>query len=448
MKSQVSGRREFLKQGALGATGALLAPSFLAAAADTDAAKPALLGGKPLRTASFSRWPQLHDGDNAAWQEVLEARGWCRLNGKNVSNFEEVYAELLGARHCLATANGTSALIASLNGVGVGAGDEVLVPPYTFVATVNAVLLQHALPVFVDTDRETFQMDAEKAEAAITGETRCMIPVHLGGNAPDMDKFMSISEARDIPVIEDACQSHLGEWRGKCFGTVGKTGCFSFQVTKNLSGGEGGAVLTDDEDLFKDMFSFHTNGRPWDRSIGFNYTRNGTNIRMTEFQGCLLLRQLLHLEAQSQTREQNAAYLTSMLGEIPGIYPAKMHEGCTRNAYHLYMFRLDSEAFDGLGRDRFLEALRAEGIPCSPGYAPLTKEPFLRRALESRGFQRVFGEQRIKQYFDELACPENDRLCGEAVWFTQNMLIGPRSDMDEIAGAITKIRQHAKDLIA
>ncbi len=344
-------------------------------------------------------------------------------------------------------ANGTSALIASLNALGVCPGDEVLVPPYTFVATINAVLLQYALPVFVDTDPETFQMDASKAEELITERTTAMIPVHLGGNVVDMDTLLAVSKKRNVPIIEDACQAHLAEWRGKRVASLGDTGCFSFQVTKNLCSGEGGAMLTDREDLIERAGSFHTNGRPWQATSGFSYVRNGSNLRMTEFQGALLLEQLNQVEAQSQVRERNAAHLTKRLEAIPGIHPEKAYEGTTRNAYHLYMFRYDTDAFGGLSRDRFREALGAEGIPNSLGYTPLNEQPFLKETLYTRGFLYIYGKEAIDGYFERMACPQNARLCTQSIWFTQNMLLGPQRDMDDIADAIEKIHGNAKELM-
>jgi dTDP-4-amino-4,6-dideoxygalactose transaminase len=176
--------------------------------------------------------------------------------------------------------------------------------------------------------------------------------------------------------------------------------------------------------------------------------QNGANLRMTEFQGALLLEQLTRVEAQSRIREENAAHLTKRLEAIPGIHPAKTYEGTTRNAYHLYMFRFDPEGFAGLSRDRFREALRAEGIPNSPGYTPLNEMPFLKETLYSRGYLNVYGKNDIDAYFERNNCPENDRLCTEGVWFFQSMLLGPRSDMDDIADAIERIHAHAKELTA
>jgi dTDP-4-amino-4,6-dideoxygalactose transaminase len=291
-------------------------------------------------------------------------------------------------------------------------------------------------------------MDARKLRAAITERTTAILPVHLGGGACDLDTILTVAGEHRIPVVEDACQAHLAEWHGKKVGTLGATGCFSFQASKNLNCGEGGAVLTNDPELAEKCYAFHNNCRGRG-TAGYDFTylgSRGANLRLTEFQGALLQAQMTRLEAQSRTREQNAAHLTQLLREIPGIAPAKIHDGCTRNAYHLYMFRYDSRAFAGLPRSRFLEALNAEGIPCSPGYSPLNEEPFIQATLKTRAFQRLYPPDLLANWADRTACPANRRLCSEAVWFTQNMLLGPRADMDHIAEAIRKIQLHASDL--
>ena len=425
---------------------------ILAAAATTGlaaraaaTAKPALLGGKPVRSAAFPSWPMIEENDERQWMDVLKSKRWNRVGGSYVQQFEKMWAEQLGAKHCLATANGTTSLFLSLNALGIGPGDEVIVPPYTFVATVNAVLLQHALPVFVDTDPETFQIDARKIEAAITPRTRCILPVHLGGSVADMDTILALGRKHKIPVVEDACQSPLAEWRHKKVSTLGDLGCFSFQASKNLNAGEGGAVLTNDSELYKLCMSFHNNGRG-DIGSGLQYVRNGCNLRMTEFQGALLLSQWKRVEEQARTREQNAAYLTKMLQEIPGIHPARMYEGCTRNAYHLYMLRYDAKQFGNLPRKRFLEAMRAEGIPSDGGYTPLNKEPFLKYTLDSRAYRTIYPSAQIAEYMERNNCPANDQLCQEAVWFYQTMMLGSRSDMEQIVEAVRKIQGNAGTL--
>ncbi len=436
-------RRRFL--GAMSAAGAAigLGPRTSSASADEPLA---VLGGKPVRNRPFSSWPLIEENDERAWMDVLKKRGWCRLNGDYVKRFEERWGETLRAKHCVAVANGTSALLTSLAALGVGPGDEVIVPPYTFVATINAVLLHHALPVFVDTDPETFQIDATKLEAAITERTTCVLPVHMGGAPADLDAILAIAAKHKLPVLEDACQAHLAEWKNRKLSTLGDLGCFSFQVSKNLSSGEGGAILTSNDNLAEQCRSFQNNGRDI-AAGGSTVIRNGANLRMTEFQAALLLEQFTRVDEQSRRREQNAAYLTELLKGIPGISPARTYEGCTRNAYHLYMFRYDSSQFDDLPRAKFLKALHAEGIPCSAGYQPLDQEAFLKNTIASRGFGAIYSPQRISEYFERTRCPANEKLCEVAVWFTQNMLLGPKSDMDEIADAIRKTKKQASNYV-
>ena len=170
---------------------------------------------------------------------------------------------------------------------------------------------------------------------------------------------------------------------------------------------------------------------------------HGCNLRMTEFQGALLLSQMERLEKQAQTREQNAKYLSKMLSEIAGIQPSRMYDGCTRNAYHIYMFRYDAATFEGLPRKQFLRALNAEGIPCSPGYRPLNKDPFLKNTFATRAFRAIYSDREIGDWEERNQTPENDKLCEEAVWMGQSRLLGSRSDMEQVAEAVRKIQRHA-----
>jgi perosamine synthetase len=453
--SQAISRRSFLGTAAgaaavsragrsVSASSGTSGPAVFAAGVD----KPARLGGPPVRSAPFPSWPVFDEREEKALVEVLNSRKWYRGNGQTVSRFEEAYARLTGARHCIAIANGTSALFASLAALDVGPGDEVILSTYTFIATLNAVFLQHALPIFVDTDPETQQMDARKLEAAITDRTAAIIPVHLGGNACDLDAIMEISLRRKVPVIEDACQAHLAEWKGRKLGTLGATGCFSFQASKHLNSGEGGAILSNDDEVAARCYAFHDNARarrPKGHGSPYHGCR-GANLRLTEMQAGLLLAQMTRLEEQSKTREQNAQYLTTQLREIPGILPARMYDGCTRNAYHLYMLRYQPERFAGLPRAKFLQALQAEGIPFSGGYSPLNKEAYVRETLGSKAYTRIYPPEVLTGWEERTRCPANDRLCEEAVWFTQTMLLGPRQDMDDIVAAIRKIHSFATDL--
>jgi dTDP-4-amino-4,6-dideoxygalactose transaminase len=408
---------------------------------------PAVLGGTPVRTEPFPSWPVTGDLEEQAILNVLRSGKWGRGVGSEVGRFEQEYARLTGAKHCLAAANGTSALLIALHALDVQPGDEVIVPPYTFVATINAVIAMGALPVFVDSDARTFQIDATKIEAAISPRTVAIVPVHLGGNAADLDAILAVANKHKVAVVEDACQAHLAEWKGRKVGTLGTLGCFSFQASKNLNSGEGGAVLTNDDAAIERCYAFHNNGRRRNTAgSDFSYRARGLNLRLTEFQAALLLSQMTRLEKQTATREKNAEYLTTQLKQIAGIAPAEQYSGCTRNAYHLYMFRYDSSQFGGLPRAKFLRALSAEGIPASGGYSPLNKEPFLENTVSSRGYKRIYDEKTLARWRDQNRCPTNDRLCSEAVWLTQTMLLGPRADMDSIVGAIRKIQAHAPQL--
>src|SRR5437667_5223809 len=224
--------------------------------------KPALLGGKPVRTEPFPAWPVFDQSEEQILLDTVRSGHWFRGSGKNVHQFEAAYAQLMGAKFCVGTSSGTTALVTSLNALGVGPGAEVILPPYTFVACVNAILMLNALPVFVDTDPETFQIDARKIEPAITERTAAVMPVHLGGNVADLDAILSIARKHRLPVVEDACQAHLAEWRHRKAGTCGDTGCFSFQASKNLTAGEGGAILTADGALAEKCFAATNNSRP------------------------------------------------------------------------------------------------------------------------------------------------------------------------------------------
>ncbi len=448
-------RRRFLEAGTAagslarsiaigGVSGLAVSPQARAGVSD----KPALLGGTPVKSDAFPGWPVFDASDENAVVDVVRSGHWGRGGSKKVLAFEQQFAQLMNGKACLATSSGTTALFTSLNALGIGPGDEVIVPPYTFVACVNVILGCHALPVFVDTDPQTFQLDATRLDALVTERTRAILPVHLGGATFDVDAVQAFARKHNLAVVEDSCQSHLAEWKGKRTGSFGSAGVFSFQASKNLNSGEGGAIIGPSQEFIEKCYTFHNNGRyPAQPGYDFSYANRGFNFRMTEFQGGLLATQLARLESQSVKRTQNAEYLTRMLREIGGLVPVNTYPGCTRNAYHLYMMRYDAHKFDGLPRGKFLKALAAEGVPASGGYSPLNKEPFLKNAFSSRGFQAIYSRERLAMWEDANHTPANDRVCSEAVWLTQNMLIGPRRDMDQIIDATRKIQRHAGDLL-
>jgi perosamine synthetase len=453
MKNNIS-RRHFLETASLAGAGLSLALPQLSGKSGTafgaELDKPAKLGGTPACKVKWPGWPVIDETEEKALMGTLHSGAWYRGSGKAVSRFEDAYEQLTGAKHCLATASGTAALYTALGALDVGPGDEVITTPYTFVATYNVIVLNYALPRFVDVDLESFNIDPKKVEAAITKNTKALLPVHIGGYPVDLDSLLEISKKHNnLPLIEDACQAHLAEWRGRKVGTWGLAGCFSFQASKNLNSGEGGAVLTNDDQFSEVCYNFHNQGRARQVS-GYNFTYSGTrgsNLRLSEFQGSLLVAQMSRVVEQSNRRNENALYLSKLLCEIPGIKPAKLYDGATRSAYHLYMFRYDKAQFAGLDRAKFMAALSAEGVPCSSGYGVMNKDAYVSGLATNKHFLKIYGEKKMKEWLEQNhSLPQNDKLCEQAVWFTQTMLLADRSAMDGIAEAIRKIQKHAGEL--
>lgn len=440
-------RRNFLGKTALAGGSLLFIPSFSRASFSGKDIKPALLGGRKAYPEGFTGWPIYNSREEQALINTLRTGNWGRLNGNRSATFESEYAKMLGVKHTLGLSSGTSALFTMLGAIGIGPGDEVIIPPYTFVATYNVVVLNYALPIFADTDIESFQIDPDKIEQAITKQTKVIMPVHIGGSPADLDRIIPIGKKRDIPVIEDACQAHLAEWRGKKVGSYGIGGAFSFQSSKNLNCAEGGAISTNDDEFIKQCYRFHNQGQGGSStSYSTGSGVRGINMRITEFQTSLLLSQMTRLEQQAKTRYENALYLTKLLNEIPGITPAKLYEGTTNSAFHLYMFRYDPSHFEGLSRERFVKALSAEGVPCSTGYGKMNTSDYVTGLAKSPHFLKVYGEKVMKQWLERNHCPQNDKLTEQALWFQQYMLLGTKDDMEQIADAIRKIRKYAGEL--
>jgi perosamine synthetase len=448
-------RREFVIQNSMAGLGAAVAmgvaPALLANCSAGNGA-PAILGGQKIRTKGWPAWPMWDTAtDEEPVLKVLRSGVWSRANV--VSEFEKKWAETIGVKRCLAVVNGTNALIAAMVQLGIGGGDEVLVPPYTFIATVIAILQTGAMPVFVDTDPNTFQIDHNKIEAKITPRTRAILPVHILGLPADMIKIMAIAKKHNLLVIEDACQAWLAEIDHKKVGTFGNAGCFSFQNSKNIPIGEGGAIISDDEEFMDRCYSYHNYGNPYGSFIGAAASETemaGTKLRMTEYQAAIGLVQLKRLEEQTTIRNKNAEYLRSQIIAIPGILPYRFNDKVTRAAFHIFPFRYSKDEFAGLTRSDFLKALDAEGIPCMGGYTPLNKMAYLKNVMKTKNFQLMYPAEMLdyEKYMERNQCPENDRLCEEAVWFTQNLLLGEKSDMDDISGAIERIQRNASKIKA
>lgn len=445
-------RRQFMKHGSLaclGAAAAMNVTSPLFAELTSAAATPAVLGGTPVRTKGWSRWPiWIPETDEAEVLQAIRSGVWSRH--RLVAEFEKKWAEAVGAKRCVSTVNGTNALITALKQLDIGGRDEVIVTPYTWIATVQAILQTGAMPVFADVDPQTYQIDPDRIEEKITSRTRAVLPVHILGLPADMERIMAISKKHKLLVVEDACQAWLAEINHQKVGTFGNAGCFSFQNSKHLAVGEGGAVVSNDEAFMDRCYSYHNFGMPHGSVAsegGSQFVRLGSKVRWSEYQAAVGLAQLKRLETHTRTRNENAAYLRPRMARIPGIVPHKLYDNATRAAYHLFPFRYQKQQFQGLSRAGFLRALRAEGIPCTEGYRPgLNRAPYLKDAFQSKNFRLMYPKESLDfdRYVEQNRCPKNEQLCEETVWLPQNVLLGNQSDMDDIVRAIEKVHEKAE----
>ena len=449
MKTRKFTRREVIATTSAGALGTIINwPLSSFGAGSFGKEKLAVLGGEKVHKGTWPEWPVWDQTAEPGIIEMLRSGRWWRGNGEHVEEFEKKYAALMGAKQCVAVASGTTALITALGTLGVDAGDEVLVSPYTFIATYNAILFHKALPVFVDTDPETILIDPSKIESRITDRTVAVLPVHIYGLPADMDGVNKAAKAHNLKVVEDACQAWLAEYKGKRVGSLGDLGCFSFQNSKHLPSGEGGAILGMDGDLLDRCHSYHNCGRAYGNMkpvTGYPY--RGYNFRMQQSQALILMSQMKRIEKDNDIRLSNALYLDKKLKEIPGIIPYKAANGATRGVYHLYPFRYIKEKFNNIPKAKFIEALNAEGIPASGGYGKQNKDLLFEEAFNSRGYKRLFSEARLKQWREENHLPGNDQVCDEAIGLYQSILLGSKSDMDDIVKAVTKIYENRDSLV-
>jgi len=454
MTTKSYSRREFIKKNSMTGLGVLASSAVFPtiAFAGTRSDVPALLGGTPVHTQGWPRWPIWNPAtDEKGLLESLRSGVWSRAS--IVTEFEQKWAQLMGSKRCLSVVNGTNALIAALTQADIGGGDEVIVTPYTFIATAQAILMTGAMPVFADVDPETFQINPKNIEKKITPRTRAILPVHILGLPSDMVSIMAIAKKHNLMVIEDACQAWMAEINRKKVGTFGLAGCFSFQTSKNITMGEGGAIISDNDEFMDRCYSFHNFGHKYGSMnswVGNNGSMIlGTKLRLAEYQAAIGLAMLVRLEDETAKRNENAAYLKAKMEKIPGIVPYRLYDHVTRAAFHSFPFRYQKDKFQGLSRGTFIKAMGAEGIPCWSGYEPLNKEPYLAHAFQTKNFRKMYPKELldINTYNQQNECPENDRLCNEeAVWMNQRMLLAGKADMDDIVKAIEKIQKNANQL--
>lgn len=387
----------------------------------------ALTGAAAVRTEPWPSWPQWDDAEAKRLVEVLESGSWGGYSAA-VDTFEEGFAARHDALHCIATSNGTTSLIAALRAFGIGHGDEVVVPAYTFFATASAVRLVGATPVFVDIDPSTYNVDIDAVEAALGPKCRAIIPVHFAGQCVDMDKLEPVARRHSLHVIEDAAHAHGSTWHGRPVGAIGDIGSFSFQTNKNMTAGEGGAIVTNDEALAERVWSEVHHGRQrageW-----YRHPQLGSNLRISGWQAAVLNAQLERLDEQIEHRQRSARSLRASLVES-GVRPLDWDERADVHAHHLFVLRYGPDAFGNVDRQVFVEALRAEGVPCSTGYpTPLYDQPSL-----APPHGRV------------TPCPATVQACREAIWLSHPLLLASPDAIADIPTAIARIHRHATEL--
>jgi len=403
----------------------------------------AINGGTPAKTKPFPIWPHYDEREKKALMDVLESRKWWRTEGTCVEQFEQDFAAFHGAKHGIAITNGTHALEVAIAALGVLPGDEVIVPDSTFVATASSILFAGAMPVMVDICRDTECIDPELVEAAITPRTKGIVPVHLGGHPADLDRLNEIAKKHNLFLLEDCAHAHGSEWNGKKVGTHGIAGTFSFQSSKNMTAGEGGIIITNDDAVAGDLRSVHDCGRlpgEW----FYSHFAYGSNYRLSEWQGAILQVQLERLDEQSRLRDANGAILDQLLADIPGITPQKRDSRCTLNGHYAYIFHFDNSQFAGISTERFTEAMNAEGIRNQAPYPAVHGlDMFHNEAYKTR----LTPEQAKEEHaFLKADFPHSQRAATEDYWVPQYCLLGDEQDMEEIATAIKKIQAEAASL--
>ncbi|MCY4585031.1 MAG: DegT/DnrJ/EryC1/StrS family aminotransferase [Bryobacterales bacterium] len=388
--------------------------------------KLAIHGGEPIRTEPYPSWPVAGAREEELLLEVIRSRQWGGYN-RFVGEFEKLFAEMHDCQHAVTCVNGDTAIEMALHAAGIGPGDEVIVPAHSFIATSSAVSRVGAIPVFVDIDRDTYNISPDRIHEAAGERTKAVIVVHFGGIMADMDRIQQLAAQKDLVVIEDAAHAHGAEWHGKRAGSIGLVGTFSFQNTKVMTAGEGGVITTNDNDIAARARSYANCGRR--QGAGwFDHFILASNYRMTGFQAAVLTAQLEKLPEQVRLRRQNAGLLMKSV-RTPGIRFQMAPAGANVQSFYIVTGAIAEKEF-GVGRDEFVEAIKAEGIPCSPFYEkPLYKNPM----------------------YDNLAhrvepCPVAEEACGHCFWLPLATLMGAEEDVLDIMRAIEKIHAAYKPI--
>ncbi|MFA5856777.1 MAG: DegT/DnrJ/EryC1/StrS family aminotransferase [Candidatus Pacearchaeota archaeon] len=399
--------------------------------------KLAINGGEPVRKNPWKVGFPIGEDEKKAVCEVLD-NGWISRfrGGNNVRIFERSFAEYCGSEYGIATTSGTTALHTALSALNLSPGDEVIVPSLTFVSTASIILQENAIPIFADISNKTFCMDTEDLERKINSHTKAIIPVHLFGHPADMDNILKLADKYGLYVIEDAAQAHGASIKNKKTGSFGNLGCFSFFQTKNMTCGEGGMVLTNDPELYKQAKLSREHGSPENEKGWYFYDRLGFNYNMTEIQAAIGLVQLGKLNSMNEQRRRNSKFYQEQLSGLDLKFVEDQND--CHNVCHNFPIILP-EKFNGK-RDLFVKAVSAEGVPIDICYPiPLYKtELFLNKHVLNKFCPEVYSRYGSDFSYKDSNCFNAESVSSRIInLFTDPLL--PEDLRSDIAESVKKV---------
>ena len=420
-------------------------------------AKLALNGGTAVRTKPYPGWPRGGDTEKQWLDKVLQSGRWfAGLQGNDAEAlgtlFAQRFATLHGARHALPVSNGSTAIELALRSLDIRCGEEVIVPPYTFISTVTSVLMVGAVPVFADINPRSYCLDADDVLGRIGPNTRAIMPVHLAGHMADMPRLKSVADSKNLALIEDCAQAIDADLSDKKAGTWGDLGTFSFQSNKTLTCGEGGLILTDDSVLAEKVVALRAFGRFRDkearRSSDLTCRQISSNYRLSEFQSAVLLGQLERFTGDDERRQANAKRLTEGVRQIPGLNHIRMAELPMKHGYYYYLLQYEPDTYANLDPAGLCKALNAEGIPVVPGdRKPLYAHPVFKvENLSQYVCAELLESYRKAVDLENPRCPVTEEACNRTLILRHQILLGEARDMDDIIEALWKVYKNIDEL--
>lgn len=401
----------------------------------------ALKGGHPLRTTPYPQWPVFDQEEERNLLEVLRSGVWS-FTGPKELQFAKSFAEFCGAKGAQCVANGTVSLEIALRALGIGPGDEVIVPSLTWMATALAVLNVGASPIFVDVGRDDWCLDPTAVKQRLTSRTRAIIPVHLYSQMASMDAILEIARQYSLKVMEDCAHAHGSQWKGQAAGTIGHVGSYSFQQSKSMTSGEGGILITQDEALAERIYGFKNCGRPYKQGATAVL---GGNYRITEFQAAILLAQLARLPQQIQRRVENIEYFQAKMKGVEGIHFLRGKPEVTRRGMYGLSLRYDAAQLRGVPRDIFIQAMKAEGVPIGPTYELVQKSAVWVSGAQSWKFEKGV-DPRVKLDLDASTPVAEAIAIQEGLVLPHHLFLGDKKDVDDLVATFIKVQAAASEL--